>query len=348
MNRCTRCWMPDTRPNSVFIDGVCGACRNYDKRTDVNWPARWDELVQVCRDAQTAESNSHYDCLIAVSGGKDSYTLVKVMVEDMRMHPLLVTVADPFTRTKAGEHNLRNLCEKYPHWTHAISPDLFRRATRAAFEDAGEPLKYIEYAIYTVPYILAQKFRIPLVIFGENSAYEYGSVEKDFCDVDIGAVVKKIDTEAEWWRKMGVSRGELAEITPDLQRYRPRIIYMSYFKPWSSVEHLKIAQERGFKTLKGEWDRKGTCENFEQIDSVAYMVHLWMKYPKFGFQRAADIASRRVREGLMSLDEAKEVMETVDPVLDPRALKDFCKTLGYTEKEFWEIARKWDKAGVLK
>jgi len=342
--------MPDTRPGSVFTDGVCGACRNYAKRKGVNWPARWDELRQVCRDAQTSEVSSHYDCLIAVSGGKDSYTLVKIMVEDMRMHPLLVTVTDPFTHTKAGEHNLRNLLTRYnlPHWNYTISPDLFRRATRAAFEDRGEPLKFVEYAIYTVPYALAQDFRIPLVVFGENSAYEYGSVEKDFCDVDIGAVAKKISAEAEWWQKMGVDRSELAEITPDLRRYRPRIVYMSYFKPWSSMEHLELAKERGFKTLQGEWDRKGTCENFEQIDSFGYMVHLWMKYPKFGFQRAADIASRRVREGLMTLEDAKEIMATVDPILDPRALKDFCKTLGYTEEEFWDIARKWDTAGVLK
>jgi len=121
------------------------------------------------------------------------------------------------------------------------------------------------------------------------------------------------------------------------------VIFLSHYMPWSSVSNLAIAQERGFWSLDDtqEWDRQGTIEQFEQIDSVAYMVHLWLKYPKFGFQRAMDIASRRCREGLMTLEEVKRVARDVDPILDDWALQDFCDTLGYTRNEFWSIVRKF-------
>ena len=130
----------------------------------------------------------------------------------------------------------------------------------------------------------------------------------------------------------------------------PLVIYMSYFIPWSSVDNYEVAKDLGFRDLTGEWDRLGTIENFEQIDSYAYMVHLWLKYPKFGFQRVADIASRRVREGRLSLDEARHLIAEKDPEIDPQALFDFCQTLGYTHDEFWNIVETsgWNKQGAYR
>ena len=349
MNRCTRCYMPDTRPGSHFVNGVCGACRNYDKRKDIDWAARWDELKELC-DQNRFEFL--YDCLIPVSGGKDSYTLVKIMVEDMGMHPLLVTVSDSFTHTRAGTQNLRNLIERYNlnHWQYTISHDLFKRATRAAFEATGEALKFVEAAIYMIPFKLAQTMHIPLVVFGENSAYEYGSMEEDTGNANLAILNLnyKMGQESEWWKAEGLSTFEIESIRPNLRiPFMPRVLFMSYFTPWSSVTNLAIAQQHGFEMLnevQPEWERQGTIEQFEQIDSVAYMVHLWLKYPKFGFQRALDIASRRCREGWMTLDEVKRVAVEIDPILDPLARFDFCDTLGYTRDQFWTIVENlWNR-----
>jgi len=345
MVRCKKCGFPDSRPGLFFKDGICGACINYEKRKEVDWQARRALLHQICGEYR---GKTKYDCLIPVSGGKDSHMLVHTMVKEEGMNPLLCTVTDSFTHTRAGSYNLRNLITKFNlnHYQYTISHDLFQRATRVAFEDTGEPLKFVEYAIYTIPFSLAQQFNIPLVIFGENSAYEYGTSETEVMQGNhaVKSIVEKIEDERAWWERRGITRAELNSLLPAITHYdNPKLYFMSYFKPWSSVENLKVAREYGFHDLSGEWDRQGTIENFEQIDSVAYMVHLWMKYPKFGFQRAADIASRRVREGSMTLEDARRVMKDVDPVLDGYALKDFCDTIGYTPDEFWAIVKKHER-----
>ena len=333
---CRACLMPDTRPGSRFVDGVCGACRNYKSRSLVDWSERDRELEDVLSGFRGA---SPYDCVVAVSGGKDSHRLVKEVV-DRGMKPLLVTVTDSFTHTTAGVHNLRNLIERFNlnHWQYTISHDLFVRATRWAFEETGEALKFVEYAIYTIPYMLAQQMGIGLVIFGENSAFEYGSTDNNgyVANPHLNDMVRKIESEYGFWFEGGVTVDEVDSIKPHVADY-PLVMYMSYFIPWSSVDNYEIAKGLGFRDLSGEWDRLGTIENFEQIDSYAYMVHLWLKYPKFGFQRVADIASRRVREGRLDKAEAAALIAERDADLDPKALADFCHTCGYTEDEFWGI-----------
>jgi N-acetyl sugar amidotransferase len=340
--------MPDSRPGSTFVDGVCGACRNFDTRKDVDWEHREREFDELLREAKSKPNEDGYDILIPVSGGKDSHRLV-YEAKRRGMNPVCVTVTDSFTHTKAGTDNLRNLITRWKvnHYTYTINHDLFVRATRWAFESTGEALKFVEYAIYTIPYMMAKRLGISLVLFGENSSFEYGSVSENSPDANaaIAGMFEKAQKEKEWWAKGGIKESEVDSILPTFGGFEPKVVYASYYYPWSSVTNLEIATRCGFKTLEGEWDRKGTCENFEQMDSVAYMVHLWLKYPKFGFQRVSDIASRRVREEIMSLEEAKQVIAEKDSELDPWALQDFCRTCGYTEREFWQVIfqSSWNK-----
>lgn len=349
MRFCKKCLMPDTRPGSIFdSEGVCQACRNYEKRKTINWKERKKQLSELCDKYR--RNDGYYDCVIPVSGGKDSHRLVYEMKVKMDMNPLLITVGDPFTKTKAGLKNYRNLGETFncDHVQFDLSIDLFRRVTRIAFEEMGEPLKFIEAAIYTVPLKMAIKFGIPLIVYGENSAYEYGTTDQDNYSVNetISKIFKTINIG--FWLQKGVAKKEINAIIPptdeELKRVKPEVIFMSYFVPWSSIKNLEIAKKYGFRDLFHEWRREGCIEDFEQIDSVAYMVHLWLKYPKFGFQRTSDIVSRRIREGLLDLNEGKKLILKNDPKLDQRSMDDFIEFLGYKPKHFWDVIEKfWNR-----
>lgn len=344
---CKKCLMPNTRPGSIFNkERVCQACLNYENRKFVDWKQREKELKELCDKYR--RNDGDYDCIIAVSGGKDSYFLVHTLVKKMDMHPLLITVTDSFTHTNAGIHNKRNLIEtfKLNHYEYTINHDLFKRATKIAFEETGEALKFVEYAIYTIPTLLAQKFNIPFVIYGENSAYEYGNTDKDFylANPIIQKMSDKLEEDKSWWVEKGLREEEVSSIQLDKMKKLPEVIYLSYFYPWSSLKNLKIAKKYGFMDLSHEWKREGCVEDFEQIDSIAYMVHLWLKYPKFGFQRTFDIVSRRIREKKITIEEAKKLIREKDQKLDQKALKDFITFLGYSPIDFWDIVEKfWNK-----
>ncbi len=344
--------MPNTRPNTIFDKyGICQACHNYDNRKKVDWPKRWKELEDLCD--QYRRDDGYYDCIIPVSGGKDSHYQVYTIKNRLKMNPLLVTVGDPFTKTKAGTDNFKNLGETFgcDHWVFYISPDLFRRVTRMAFEEYLNPLLFVETAINTVPVKLALKLGIPLIIDGEDGEYEYGSTTQWNSNA-IPWTLRKFEKHVNFWLERGFEKNEINSILPPPEKewnsVNLKSIFMSYYEPWSSVYHEEIAKKFGFRDLAHEWRREGCMEDFEQIDSLAYLVHLWLKYPKFGFQRTSDIASRRVREGILTLDEAKRRIKQFDHKLDRKALDDFNAFLGYTPKQFWEIVEKFWNTDIFK
>ena len=119
------------------------------------------------------------------------------------------------------------------------------------------------------------------------------------------------------------------------------IQFISHILYRNSIENYEFAKKHGFHDLTHEWDRTHHVENFDQVDSRAYLVHSWMKYPKFGHQFATDYASRFVRYGLISRKEAAELVKKHDHALDPLSVRDFCEFCGYKETEFWEIIDKF-------
>ncbi|MEG0804410.1 MAG: N-acetyl sugar amidotransferase, partial [Pygmaiobacter sp.] len=131
----------------------------------------------------------------------------------------------------------------------------------------------------------------------------------------------------------------LAPSAAELEALDP--FYMSYFVPWNSLRNVEIAKRYGFHDLSNEWDRTHHAENFDQIDSRAYLVHSWLKYPKFGHAAATDYTARYVRYGIMTREEAIAVIKQRDGALDRRCVEDFCEFCGYTEAEFWAIMDKF-------
>lgn len=355
MIRCKKGWMPDTRPGSKFDrDGVCGACRNYERRsTGVDWGKRLIELKKLCD--RYRRSDNYYDCIIPVSGGKDSHFQAHVMKVELGMNPLLLTVGNPFSWTKAGWDNFKNIGEAFncDHYLFNMSSDMLRRAMRVGFEEFGNPLQFVETAAYTVSLQFAVNFRIPLVIFGENPEYEYGTTDNDHYlgneYIAQGLPYGIFQTvDIDYWEKHGISGKDLNSFVPPpqqlLNKVQPNVIFLSYFIPWSSTQHLRVAQEYGFHDLTHEWKRDGYIEDFEQIDCVAYLVHFWLKYPKYGFQRVSDVASRYVREGLLSLDEAKEAIARKSSSAFLSSLWSFLAFTGYTPRQFWDIVdRFWNR-----
>lgn len=317
MKICKECGMPDTRPGSEFNNGVCLACLNYKARTNINWAERQIMLKEICE--KRISEKGEYDCVCPVSGGKDSTVIVSELVR-FGMRPLLITVADEFSKTKAGTHNIKNIAEHFnlDHIVFRHTPKTFKSNTLHDFETDLHPLKWIEDKIYSTPIRIAKLYKIPLVFFGENSSYEYGTSNKlDF----------------------------LHPLSDD----EVKVFFFFSFFPYNERETMEKAKINGFRDLDDydEWFRQGNVENYTQIDSIAYIIQLWTKFPKFGFQRVSDITSRMIRKNQITKQQADLLIKERDYVCDPAAKRDFCKTLGITEMYFDEIVDKHANRNIL-
>lgn len=343
MKYCKRCVMPDTRPGIVFDDdGVCSACNAYEKRKLIDWESRYKELEQFCDKYRGCNGNAP-DSIIAVSGGKDSHFQTHLVKEVMRMNPLLVSVEDNFPMTEAGKHNLRNISEEFGCDIITIKPNrrAQKRIMRMTFEKYGMPTYYIDRLIYTFPLHMAAKFNTPMLVYGENVSYEYGGQQQDEtysarAQIDNG-VASGIPLEELIDDAVSLQDLSLCEAPNASQMAKLDPIYISYFVPWNSYRNYIFAKSRGFHDLSHEWMREHHIEQFDQVDTRAYLVHPWLKYPKYGHASATDYASRFIRYGLLTREQGIKLVQEHDHKLDNLALRDFCEFTGYTAREFWDI-----------
>ena len=354
MKYCTKCVMPDTRPGIKFDkDGVCSACQTHEKKKTTDYAKRMQEFKALC-DKYRGMNGDGYDCMIAVSGGKDSHFQVYVMKELMKMNPILVSVEDNFEMTEAGKSNIKNISEEFGCNIISLKPDraVQKKLMRKTFERFGKPTWYVDRLIYTYPLQMAIKFNTPLLVYGENVSYEYGGSDAVETYSAKNQLINGVASDIEDKDLLGdgVDLKDLfltrAPSKADMDRLDP--IYISYFMPWNSVANYEFAKSRGFKDLTHEWDRTHHVENFDQIDSRAYLVHSWMKYPKFGHASATDYAARFVRYGLLTRDEAVELVKKHDHALDPVSIDDFCEFLNYSKKEFFDIVDKFYNKELFK
>lgn len=344
MRYCVNCTMPDTRPGITFNkEGICSACTHYEKRTEIDWNQRWEEFEKICDKYRGINGPGEYDCAIAVSGGKDSHYQVHILKEVMGMNPILFCVEDNFPMTEAGIHNLKNISEEFGCTIISCKPDIKvqKKLMRAFFEKYGKPTWYIDRLIYTYPLHMALKFNTPFLCYGENVSYEYGG---DWGKESYSAKEQikngvAADFPLDELLSYGITKNDIsltqAPAPCELDKLDP--FYLSYFTPWNSLSNYNFAKSRGFHDLTHEWKRTHHAENFDQVDSRAYLVHSWMRYPKFGHASATDYTARFIRYGLMSRDEAIQIVKECDGELDPLCVRDFCEFCGYSETEFWSV-----------
>lgn len=344
MRYCTKCTMPDTRPGIIFDEqGVCSACQHFENRKNIDWDKRFVEFEKFCDKYRHCNGKNEYDCAIAVSGGKDSHFQVHMLKEVMHMNPILFSVEDNFPMTAAGVHNLKNLSEEFGCTIISCKPNIKaqKKLMRHFFEQYAQPTWYIDRLIYTYPLHMAIKFHTPVLCYGENVSYEYGGADDNEtysakAQMNNGVAVGK---PLEELIENGITESELSLIMApkkeDMDILDP--FYLSYFVPWNSYSNYQFAKSRGFHDLSHEWRRSHTFEDFDQVDSRAYLVHAWLKYPKFGHASATDYSARFVRYGLMTREDAIQVVKRYDSELDVLAVRDFCEFCGYSESEFWNI-----------
>jgi len=352
--------MPDTRPGITFVDDICAACINYEKQKTTDWNQRMRELEELCKKHR-GTNEKRYDCVIAVSGGKDSHFQTYYMKEVMKMNPVLLTVGN-IDWTETGRKNLENLSDAFGCDIITLQPN--RRVARIMFKKAlielGSPSWYLDALIYAFPVRMAMKLGVKLLVYGEDINYTYGgkyNTETPSAKFQpFNDVVKPVWDK--WLEDGQLTEKDLESATQpsleEVERFGLEPIYLSYFVPWNSHHNYEVAKRWGFHHLGHEYEREGSIDNYDQIDSLGYMLNPYLKYLKYAHSVATDNASRWIRYGLKSRAEMIPLVEEYDKRLDQGIIDKFCEFTRMSHKEFWDIMDKWynreffeqDKDGV--
>lgn len=348
MKRCKKCLMPDTRPGITFIDGVCVACINYEKQRATDWKKRWKELETLCDRYRGCNGNS-YDCAIAVSGGKDSHFQVYVMKVLLKMNPVLLAVGNT-DWTETGKRNIENISETFSCDIVQLNPNrnVSRIMSKKAFIELGSPTWYADALIYAYPYRMAMNLGTRLLVYGENVNYTYGGKFNEETPSammqPLNDVVKPVDLSL-WTSDGQVTVEELESARQptfeECKKAELEPIYLSYFVPWDSHHNYEVAKRWGFRHLGHEYVREGTLEQYNQIDSIGYLLNQYLKYPKFGHASATEMASRWIRAGIKTREEMIPFVREKDRILDQGIVDRFCEGTQMSRREFWAVMDKW-------
>lgn len=174
MRRCKKCVMADTRPRIIFDEeGICSPCRHWEyKENVVDWDVRKKELEELCDKYRSKDGS--YDCIIPVSGGKDSGYVAWKLKHEHDMHPLTVTFAGN-KDTEIGQKNLKSLIDS-GFDNILITPNgiVHKKLIRETFIGFGDPFLPFSYGVFSAPFRIAVQFNIPLIFYGEDGEAEYG------------------------------------------------------------------------------------------------------------------------------------------------------------------------------
>ncbi|MBI5623170.1 MAG: N-acetyl sugar amidotransferase [Elusimicrobia bacterium] len=350
MRYCRRCVYPAISVNNILDDeGVCSACRmqeEFDALTPEFWKKREEKFQDLARWAK-ARSSGGYDCVVPVSGGKDSYFQVHTVLEH-GMTPLLVTYHGN-NYLPEGQRNLDMMKRVFgaDHLVFGPSVETLKKLNRLCFRKMGDMNWHAHAGIKTYPMHVAVKFAIPLVVWGEitwsisgmfspddyveynkRTVFEHdmrGYVAGDMLEEEEGLVEKDLA-----WLRMP-SDSEIAAVGT-------KGIYIGNFFRWDPNEHARRMQELyGFEFARQPFER--TYRMMSNLDDMHENgVHDYLKYVKFGYGRASDHASKDIRSGRLTREQGVALVRKHDHVKPRRDLERWLDYVGMTEAEFDRVA----------
>ncbi len=337
MQYCIRCCMPISNEGMQFDEmGICQACQSAEQKIHIDWVVR-EKTLRELLDRYRSLGND-YDCIVPISGGKDSTFQLHVMTKVYKMRVLAVTFSHNWL-SEAGKFNLHNALEKFSvdHIMFTPNRDLVNRLARQSLLKIGDACWHCHAGVGAFPLQIAVKYRIPLLIWGESIA-----------DVSGRAThynpVRRFDRD--YFTKVSAKLYPEEMVCDNI-----RLCELAGFKlpTYQEMEEVGVVgihlgdyifwdDERQMEFVRDVYDWRedhveGTYKRYKSVECRMAGIHDYTKFLKRGFGRGTDHASADVRCGLLTREEAFELAKKHDTER-PGALDDYLELTGFTEDEF--------------
>jgi N-acetyl sugar amidotransferase len=334
-------------------DGVCSACRVAEKFEELKpefWEQKKNRFEKIVKDI-ISTNTSEYDCLIPVSGGKDSYYQTHKMAKEYGLKPLLVTYHGN-NYLPEGDYNRDMMRQVFDadHLVFGPSVEVLKKLNRLGFKKMGDMNWHGHCGIQTIPITIAVKFKIPLIIWGETAWDVSGMYDPDdFVEFSARTRHEHALRGYEWYDMINDPQDPLTEkdffwakypTDDEILNAGVRGLYIGNFFKWDPNKHTQLVIENyGWKPREQPFER--TYRQMSNLDDrYESGIHDLLKFIKFGYGRASDHSSKDIRTGYMTREQGIEMVKKYDHVVS----SDLDYWLNYVEmtvEEFWHTADKF-------
>lgn len=356
---CRHCVMPDTKPDLRLDDEfVCNACRSFENRKTVDWEKRQQELIEVLSRYRKTDG-SNWDCIVPVSGGKDStYQVVKML--QLGLNPLCVT-STTCDLSDIGRKNIDNIKRLGVDYIE-VSPNPIVRAklNRIGLTQVGDISWPEHVGIFTIPVRAAVQFNVPLIMWGENSQNEYGgpatAAEDNVLNrrwleefggllgMRVTDIIGQHDIQARDLINYSYPTDE------ELTRVGVTGLFLGHYLPWDGLSNTLVSVANGFTSFHKAVE--GSIVNYENLDNHQTGIHDYFKFLKFGFGRATDLACLHIRRGRLTRQDALDVIKIHDGkfpwVYLDKPLEEILAPLDMTVEEFIKVCDRFTNKKIFK
>jgi len=357
MKYCKKCLYPNTKPElNLDENGICDACRAAEEKEKIDWTARRRELEKIL-DKYRSKDGSRYDCIIPVSGGKDSHFQTHIIKNEFGLNPLLVSF-HPRDFTELGRKNIENIknlgvdCIEF-----TANPIIYKKLGKFGLIELGDAAWPEHIGIFTVPVQVAVAFKIPLLVWGENPQMEYGGpasvsstpyLDREWNEKHGGYFLDKIKPQD--MVKYGIA---LKDLKPYLYPSDKEIrsvgvtgIFLGHYIKWDAKKQVEVVKKIGFSVL--DEPNEGTYTNYENLDTKYVAMHDYFKFLKFGFGRATDHASIDIRNKRLTRAEGLKLIKQYEGKIPTKYFQEFLHDFELTESEFFKICDKFTNKSLFK
>ncbi len=345
MKYCKRCLYPENHALNLIIDkeGICSGCRVHEEKFTIDWEAKEAKLIQLL-DAYRSESSLNYDCIIPVSGAKDSYFIVDLIKNKYKLNPLLVSYNKHYN-SHVGNRNLAYLktifnCDAVEL---IVQPQKVKKITRVTLEKMGSIYWHILAGETVFPVQIAVKYKIPLIIWGAHQGLDQVGMFSHHDEVEMTRKYRKehdlMGYEAEdLLDGSSLEQNDIEQYVyphdKEIEQVGVRGIYLGNYIPWDTkAQHEKMIEKFDYETMP----QQRSFDLYNHVDCFHYLgLHDYIKYLKFGYSKINDHVAREIRWGRLHKREALKLIQRYQSI-QPEDLSLFLQWLDISEAELFKL-----------
>lgn len=346
MKYCKLCLQPNTRPNSKFNDdGICPACHYAELVKYVDWQERYEIMEDLLRQFPRRRGQ-HFDCIIGVSGGKDSTRQALFVRDKLGLNPLLVCLSYPPEQvSERGVRNVSNLINLgFDVVLSTTAPETWRLLMRESFHRFTNWARSTELALFASVPQLALRYNISLIFWGENPGLQVGDLKTLGRTGYDGNNLRYMNTLSggamNWMLESGLDFRDLHPFfypsPEEFDAANLQIVYLGWFMgDWSEVNNAMYSTVNGLEIRQDTVENTGDLYGITALDEEWVTLNQMIKYYKFGFGRVSDYVNEDIRVGRITRKQGVALVEQYDDACSDDYIASFCDYIGITVAQFW-------------